>query len=125
MSRLSLGQHAEKVAANFLLAQGYEVIDAHYYNPSGYHVGEIDLVAKEKDDTIVFVEVKARKGKKDEVVPEENITPDKIVKLTKIAQKYLQENNLLESNWRIDAVSIIFDFDTRKMDVRQIKNIRL
>lgn len=125
MSNLSLGQNAEKVAANFLLAQGYEIIDAHYYNPSGYHLGEIDLIAREKSGTIVFVEVKARKGEKDKVIPEESITPNKIRKLVKIANRYLQEKNLMGSNWRIDAVSIIFDFWMRKMYIKQIKNIRL
>lgn len=121
---LSLGQKAEKIAANFLLAQGSEVIDAHYYNKTGYHIGEIDLVAREKDGTIVFVEVKARKGKKDSVVPEENITGEKIRKIFKTAQNYLKEKDLEEANWRVDAVSVVFDFEERKMDIKQIKNIR-
>jgi len=121
----NLGQIGEKIAANYLIAQGFELLDANIFNTKGYRVGEIDLIGKEKDDTIVFFEVKCRKGKRGFVVPEENITSSKIRKIEKAANYYLGKENLLGCNWRIDAIGIIFDFYTRKMDIRHTKHIRI
>ena len=125
MNHNSVGAIGEKIAANFLLSQGYELLDANRYNQRGYRVGELDLIAKQKTGDIVFVEVKTRKGKLGSVVPEENITPKKIGKLQKAAQYYLRMNGLEGSSWRIDAIAIVMDFYTRKMDIKHIKNIRL
>lgn len=125
MPKTNLGPIGEKVAANYLIAQGYEIIEANYFNHKGYRVGEIDLVAKEKTGTLVFVEVKCRKGKPTEVVPEENVTSLKIRKIIKAANYYLSRKNLLGVNWRIDLVAIIFDNSTRKLSIRHIKAIRL
>lgn len=124
MNHNSVGIIGEKIAANFLLAQGYELLDAHQYNQRGYRMGELDLIAKEKSGSIVFIEVKTRKGKRGEVVPEENITSSKIMKIRKAAQHYLRINELVDQNWRIDAIAIILDFTSRKMDIRHIKHIR-
>lgn len=125
MNHNRVGVIGEKIAANFLLAQGYELLDAHQYNRRGYRIGELDLIAKDKSGSIVFVEVKTRKGRRGEVVPEENITSSKIVKIQKAAQHYLRINNLVDQNWRIDAIVIILDFASRRMDIKHIKNIRL
>lgn len=121
----SLGQIGEKVAANYLLAQGYELLDANIFNTRGYRVGEIDLIGKEKNGTIVFFEVKCRKGSRNYVVPEENITAPKIRKIEKAANFYLRKQNLLDCDWRIDAIAIVFDFYTRRMDIKHIKHIRI
>lgn len=113
------------MAANYLMAQGYEIIEANYFNHKGYRIGEIDIVAKDKEDNIVFVEVKCRQGKADEMVPEENVTSAKIRKIIKAANYFLAKNNLIGCNWRIDLVAVIFDFSIRKLSIRHIKAIRI
>jgi putative endonuclease len=120
-----LGKKGEIVAANYLISRGYEIVDANYFNKKGYRKGEIDLVAKDKDGCIVFVEVKSRKGEKGSVVPEENITSAKIRKIIKAANFFLNANSFQEHNWRIDSISVIFNFKTRKLDIRHIKAIRI
>lgn len=125
MSNLPLGRTGEQVAANYLIAQGYEILEANYYNAKGYRVGEIDLVAKEPAGMLVFVEVKSRLGTRDTVVPEENITPRKIRRITKAAQHYLYRNKMLDAWWRIDSVAVFFDMQRKKLDIRHIKAIRL
>lgn len=125
MSNLPLGRMGEQVAANYLVAQGYEILDSNYYNTRGYRVGEIDLVAKEPEGMLVFVEVKSRVGTRDTVVPEENITPRKIRRITKAAQHYLYRNKMPDAWWRIDSVAVIFDMQRKKLDIRHIKAIRL
>ncbi|MEA2006590.1 MAG: YraN family protein [Patescibacteria group bacterium] len=125
MDHNSIGEIGEKIAANFLLAQGYELLDANQTNQRGYQIGELDLIVKDKKENIVFVEVKTGKGKAQNVIPEENITSSKIIKIQKAANHYLRVNNLLDKNWRIDAVVIVLDFFTRKMSIRHIKHIRI
>ncbi len=125
MNKVALGHKAEELAANYLLAQGYKIIDRHYYNPQGYHLGEIDLVAEDKNGQLVFVEVKARSGAGEEILPEENLTTAKIKKLHKIIDHYLRFKKWQERSWRLDAILVNFDFDKRKSQLRQIKFVRI
>ncbi len=125
MDHDNIGVVGEKIAANFLLAQGYELLDAHQYNRRGYRVGELDLIVKDKSGSIIFVEVKTRRGSRGKVVPEESITSSKILKIQKAARHYLHVNKLVDQDWRIDAIVIILNFSSRKMDIKHIKHIRL
>jgi putative endonuclease len=128
-ARLKLGDRGEKVAANYLIAQGYEIIAANFSNDKGYRLGEIDLVVKNKQGKIIFVEVKTRKNIKSDdnygIFPENAITPSKIQKLEKAAAVFLKLNGLMEVAWRIDAVAVIFNYVTRKVSIKHIKYIRV
>ena len=110
---LDIGNKGEKVAANYLLARGYKIIGANFFNNKGYRLGEIDLIVKNKKGVVIFVEVKTRKNYKSSnnkgVFPENAITSEKIKKIEKAANVFLKLNNLLNNKWRIDAVSIIFN----------------
>ncbi len=125
---LRIGSKGEKVAANYLLAQGYKIITANFFNDRGYRWGEIDLVAEDKDGSIVFVEVKTRKNFKkvsnDDIAPEVGITPLKIRRLKKVVNVFLQKNELIEREWRIDAIGVIFNYVSRKISIKHIKFIR-
>ena len=56
-TRKKLGTAGEKVAAAYLISEGYRVMAVNYRCKAG----EIDLIVK-KRDTICFVEVKSRRG---------------------------------------------------------------
>ncbi|WIM70007.1 YraN family protein [Corynebacterium suedekumii] len=56
--RTRLGRRGEDRAADLYRRRGAEIIDRNVYYP----VGELDLIAREPDGTIVFVEVKTRTG---------------------------------------------------------------
>ena len=128
-ARLKLGDKGEKAAANYLIAQGYEIIAANFSNDRGYRLGEIDLVVKNKKGKIIFVEVKTRKNTRSAnnygIFPENAITPGKIKKIEKAANVFLKLNELMEAAWRIDAVSVIFNYVTRKMEIKHIEHIRI
>ena len=109
------------MAANYLIANDYEVVEKNYYNRKGYRIGEIDLIVKDSQGVIIFVEVKTRSTKGRLVVPEESITKSKLNKIFRIAQYFLIENNLKEIEWRVDFVGVIFNLKTRKASVRHIK----
>jgi putative endonuclease len=53
------GNAAEDAALTHLLAQGLRLVERNYRTP-GRGGGEIDLILREPDGTLVFVEVRAR-----------------------------------------------------------------
>ncbi len=120
-----IGKDGETIAANFLQNIGYEILGRNFKNKNGRVIGEIDIVAKDKEmDEIVFVEVKTREYQKyKNTLPEENITPSKLKKLNKIATNYLQKNDLIDSNYRFDAISVWLDYKTRIAKIKHLKSI--
>lgn len=127
MDQETTGQTGEKVAVNFLKDRGYEILTVNFKNNSGRRLGEIDIIAREKTTRqIVFVEVKTRDFQKyQNTLPEENITYAKLRKLEKIAQFYLKINHLSAADYRFDAISVLLDKDSRKAQIRHLKNIYL
>jgi putative endonuclease len=95
-----LGKWGEKVAANYLIEQGHQIIETNYRTP----YGEIDLVTQQ-DDLTIFVEVKTRTtstyGK-----PEESITHRKRTHMIKSAEYYIQNHDSINGLWRIDVIAI-------------------
>lgn len=125
MKRGDLGDIGEKIAANYLVAQGFEILELNYFNNKGYCIGEIDIIAKDvKTEQLVFVEVKTRNGSKDSVIPEENITKRKIERIHKAINWFLMREKKYDVDWRIDAISVIVDSNSRKMHIKHIKYIR-
>ena len=55
MTKIFLGQKGEQLVADYLVAQGFQIMARNYRRA----YGEIDLIA-EKDELLVFVEVKLR-----------------------------------------------------------------
>jgi len=126
MKTSETGQQGEQIAADFLKNNGYSILEMNFKNNSGRRLGEIDIISKDKNGELVFVEVKTREYQKyKDSLPEENITRDKLHKLSKIASAYLYQNNLKDANYRFDAISVWLDFETRLAKVKHIKNMFL
>jgi putative endonuclease len=125
--RKTVGQIGEKVAVDFLRKKGYEILGTNYQNSRGRRLGEIDIIAREKEsEEIVFVEVKTREYQKyKDTLPEENITRSKLRKLEKIANSYLLKYRLRDKPFRFDAVSIWLDLASRKAKVKHLRSICL
>ena len=85
MKSHQLGKNGEAFAQDFLTAQGYEILQANYRTK----VGEIDLIAKNKD-VICFIEVKTRQ--EDGWDAFEAVDKRKQYKIVRVAQQYLIEN---------------------------------
>lgn len=56
MNKRRLGAEYESMAADYLTGQGYRIVEQNYRN----HFGEIDLIAKDRDGTLVYCEIKYR-----------------------------------------------------------------
>lgn len=122
----STGKIGEEVAVNYLKANDYKIMATNFKNNSGRRLGEIDIIAKDKNGELVFVEVKTREYQKyKNTLPEENITRAKLRKLSKIASAYLYQNNLKEANYRFDAISVWLDIETRLAKIKHIKSMFL
>ncbi|MDE5789630.1 MAG: YraN family protein [Muribaculaceae bacterium] len=93
------GAEAEKIAADWLLTQGYVI---RHQNWRIKNTIEIDIIA-ELPGTIVFVEVKARKG--DIISPIDAIDEKKIRKIVRGANVYLQNLDQL-FKYRFDIITI-------------------
>ena len=61
MTTKAAGDAAEDIALRHLLAAGLRLLVRNYRTP-GRGGGEIDLIMREGDGTVVFVEVRARAG---------------------------------------------------------------
>jgi putative endonuclease len=100
VKRDRFGQIGEAIAARALERAGLRVIARNVR----YREGEIDIVAEE-GKTLVFVEVRARRGDAFGL-PEESLTRRKQVRLARAAHRYLQERGLEAVDWRIDLVAV-------------------
>lgn len=106
MTTTKLGRKGEQKAAEFLKEKGIEILTRNFRSPHG----EIDIIGK-KEGQIIFFEVKTRTSDTCGN-PEDSITPRKKEKLIATALYYLQEKDLLSSNWRIDVISIFVNKET-------------
>lgn len=118
-----IGITGENIAADYLLRNGYEILETNFQNNLGYRVGEIDIIAREYETgEIAFVEVKTRKkGSWDSENPELAITRAKYKKLTRIIGRYLRLNRLEDVPHRLDAIAIEMDINLRKARLRHLK----
>ncbi len=94
------GNKGESIAARHLKRQGYRILEQNYRT----NLGEIDIIATDRD-TIVFVEVKARKsGRFGD--PKWAVTPRKQRKISMVALHYLKATQQDHVKARFDVVSI-------------------
>jgi putative endonuclease len=93
------GIDCESIAVNCLKEHGYQIIKRNYRTK----FGEIDIIAKD-GDTIVFVEVKARKSTA--YNPKEAVTRSKKRKISMVALYYLKTTRQTNVRARFDVVAI-------------------
>jgi putative endonuclease len=113
------GDRGEDIAVEYLIGKGHIIIERNYRKPWG----ELDIIAKAGDGTLVFVEVKAMGAGGGAFTPEANMTSAKIIKTKRAALGYANANPKLSGKgWRIDVIAIDLDGNTAK-DIRHYENI--
>jgi len=100
MTHTPLGAWGETAARQYLEANGCRVRAVNWRCADG----EIDLIA-ETEGTLVFVEVKTRRGA-GFGAPQEAVGPRKAKHLLRAASRYLAEQQLGEIDWRVDVIAI-------------------
>ena len=94
------GKRAEALALQYLTFKGYTIIAQNHRT----RLGEIDIIAKD-EDTIVFVEVKARFTERFGG-PKWAVSYQKQKKLSILALEYLKRNDKSQAKARFDVVAI-------------------
>lgn len=114
MTRSPLGAWGEAAARQYLEANGYRVRACNWRCAEG----EIDLVA-ETDNTLVFVEVKTRRGA-GFGAPQDAVGPRKARHLVLAATRYLEEQQLRDVDWRVDVIAITAGPGPRVLNLEHI-----
>lgn len=119
MTTKQLGDRGEAIAAAFLEAQGYIVLERNYR----FERAEVDLVCFEPagdGGELVFVEVKARSGL-GFGHPDEAVTEAKKRNLIRAADAYLYESRMENALSRFDVISILLQGEAEP-EIRHFKN---
>jgi putative endonuclease len=110
-----LGRWGEQRAAEHLVAAGMEVLDRNWRCRDG----ELDLVTREQDGTVVFVEVKTRAGT-GFGQPVEAVGWRKAQRLRRLACQWLAAHPVPRSGLRFDVVGIV----RRPGEVARVEHVR-
>ncbi len=119
--RSTLGTLAEDMAAQYLTAHGYKVLEQNYRKPWG----ELDIVAQ-KGSSIIFTEVKASRQENAGFEPELRAGYEKMKKVVRTAKTWLSSHKYPEGQeWQIDIISVTFNKEKKTAKIRHYKNVDL
>lgn len=114
--RIEIGSLGEKLALELLKAKGYRVKCKNFRTP----FGELDIVATHRG-SIVFIEVRTRTTSS-LGPPFLSVTRIKQTHIIKNALFYLKRYGRIDSNWRIDVVSVKLDSERTLENIEHIEN---
>src|SRR3989344_5174110 len=118
-TRTEFGYFAQDLAVQWLKERNYEILDQNFRRPWG----EVDVICQ-KDDVIVFIEVKANKREYPGFEPELRVNHDKIERIIRTARTYLAYKKLPDNQeWRIDVLSVTLVKEREIAKIRHYKNI--
>lgn len=124
-----IGDIGEEIACKYLVNKGFHVKTRNYLKKWG----EIDIVAQNKD-IMHFIEVKtvsrenfSRETGNYSARPEENVTREKIERIHRAIQSYLEEfsQETAKLDWQIDVIAVELSFHGKQAKVRYLPNITI
>ncbi|MFT7507105.1 MAG: putative endonuclease [Acidimicrobiales bacterium] len=123
-----IGDLGEKIALQYIIDQGYSLIEANYWRKWG----EIDIIAKDSNECVHFIEVKTvsyeTKGKLKAAItsgawrPEEQVTDRKLHQINKAIETWLSEQNY-KGEFVIDVIAVRMVPDEMYATVNFIENV--
>lgn len=114
MTKIITGKKGERLAADFLTGNGYQILETNFRCP----LGEIDIIARDHQE-IVFVEVKTRTSHA-LGYPEQAVGIQKQKKLSQLALWYLQTKKMSGKRARFDVVAVTLTAQANEINL--IKN---
>ena len=113
---VDIGKDGETAAVAYIKNKGYKILKQNYHS----RFGEIDIVA-EKENFIVFIEVKTRQVNT-KFIAFEAVDTFKQKKIIKTAMIYLSENNITLQP-RFDVIAVLFKENSGRIEeINHIKN---
>ena len=94
------GKRGEQAAETYLKLKGYEIINKNF----SCRFGEIDIIAR-KQQYVVFCEVKTR-SKGAPVSAIESVGPQKVARIIKTAEWYIQMFRCYDLQPRFDVIAV-------------------
>lgn len=101
MNRRHYGTEGEYQAHDYLMGQGYEILEMNYRRDTG----EIDIIAQ-RGDTLAFVEVK-RRANRNYGRPAQAVTDQKRRRIVRTAALYMQAHRPGEVRVRFDVIELL------------------
>lgn len=114
-----VGNEGERFAVEYLTQNRYAILRTHYT----CHWGELDIIA-EKNQTIVFVEVKTRIGAKAGKAYE-NVHYYKIRHLYRAMNQYVKQFHLYQHALRFDVITVNLHTNLSINSLQHYENIQL
>ena len=99
-SHNELGKKGEQLAVNFLVENGYDIVERNYR----FNKAEVDIIAQ-KEDVLAIIEVKTR-STADFGNPQDFVKPKQIKNLVKAVDEYVTVNSL-DVEVRFDIIAIV------------------
>ena len=115
MNNRDVGNYGETLAKNYLIDNGYEIVDTNIHFSK---LCELDIIAK-RDKVFHFVEVKTRKNDK-LGSPLEAVTKTKYNNIKTGAYLYLQQNNIKFNKIQIDVIGVVLEPEIK---IEHLENI--
>ncbi len=109
------GKRAEAVARDFLIEKGYQILEENWRHSRA----EVDLIAIHQQ-TLVFIEVKARSGV-GFGLPEEFVDGKKQKLLSQAADEYIYIT-AHTGETRFDIISILFSKEFERYEIKHIED---
>ena len=110
---LTFGRRSEILAIDYLRSQGYRIVCSPYRTKTG----EADVVAWD-GDTLVFIEVKARKNTDP---PEDSVGIQKQQRIIRAANAYVARYKLQDKPFRFDILAVT-SIPGRKPEFRLLRD---
>jgi len=125
MKKSEIGILGEQNACNFLIKRGYQIMERNYRKK----FGEIDIIVRAPDLTLVFIEVKTLLIKNQDrgfgFSPEDNFTTHKFSKVKRMCEFFAAQHGGLvneEVGWRVDLIAVDL-FEDGKCSIRHYENV--
>ncbi len=101
MNHKTIGTQGEVVAQNYLIDNGYIILECNYRN----QVGELDIVAEDSRGVLLFIEVKTARTQA-AGLPEEWVTTKKQKQIYKVAHVYCAQKQIEDREMRFDVIGV-------------------
>ena len=105
--RKEIGRRGEEAACNFLMRNGYDILERNWTCPAG----EVDIIAA-TTCSLHFVEVKTRRGT-GRGFPEEAVDAEKRQRYERIAECYLSQYEETDISIHFDIIGILVNAPDR------------
>lgn len=117
--RIVTGNLGEDIAAEYLIKNNYKILARNWK----HKMGELDIIC-EKNNRIIFIEVKAMQKNSIYGHPLDKVNYYKLKKVQQLAELFLIKEKYPEDcSWQIDVISIELDYDKRVAKLTHLNNV--